>query len=266
MLIQTEEKYVLTIPAEVDKQVLDEFYDDLARLERDGLGEAVIDCSRLEHVASRHIMLLWQAFNTCQELGINVRLTSVTYALTQTLKLLDIYNLFLDDSGRPARKKKIVQNVDTSRQSLDLALRFEASTKGVADALMDFQRYLDGLGLSELSAFEMATVFYEIATNIRLHANLKTDDRVEFSAILKEDRILIKLADPGTAFDPTQVQDDYEPGTAMKNRRKNGLGLTLVKRIVDSLAYSRNDDRINELKLGKRIKRKGGGNDTATSA
>jgi anti-sigma regulatory factor (Ser/Thr protein kinase)/anti-anti-sigma regulatory factor len=258
MLTQTEEKYVLTIPADVDKRVLDEFYDDLARLERDGLKEAVIDCSSLEHVASRHIMLLWQAFNTCQELGINVRLTSVTYALTQALKLLDIYNLFLDDSGQLARKKKIVKSVDADLQSLDLALRFEASTKGVADALMDFQRYLDGLGLSELSAFEMATVFYEIATNIRLHANLKTDDRVEFSALLKEDRVYIKFTDPGAAFDPTSVRDDYNPGTALKNHKKSGLGLTLVKRIVDSLTYARNDNRINELKLEKRIKIKGG--------
>ncbi len=266
MLTQTEEKYVLTIPADVDKQVLDEFYDDLARLERDGLREAVIDCSRLEHVASRHIMLLWQAFNTCQELGINVRLTSVTYALTQALKLLDIYNLFLDGSDQPTRRKNFVKDVDTAKRPLDLALKFEASTRGVSDALTDFQRYLDGLGLSELSAFEMATVFYEIATNIRLHANLKIRERVEFSAVLKEDRIYVKFADPGKPFDPTQVRDDYTPGTALKNRWRRGLGLTLVKRIVDSLSYARIDKCINELRLEKRIKMEGGSNDTATCA
>ena len=121
----------------------------------------------------------------------------------------------------------------------------------------EFQRYLDDLGLSELSAFEMATVFYEIATNIRLHAELKAGDSVEFSSVLKEERIHLRFADPGKPFDPLWALDNYDPETALKKRWKHGLGLTLVKRIVDSLTYTRYKSRLNVVKLEKRVSRKG---------
>ena len=65
---------------------------------------------------------------------------------------------------------------------------------------------------------------------------------MEIDAHIREDRFEFILSDSGIPFDPTSAADpDLEPDVAQ--RPVGGLGIYLVKRIMDEVTYSRTDGK-----------------------
>ena len=69
---------------------------------------------------------------------------------------------------------------------------------------------------------------------------------------LSPDRLSVTLTDDGTPFDPFGAA---APDTALsvEERRIGGLGIHLVRRMMDEVSYHRRDDR-NVVVLGKRLR------------
>jgi anti-sigma regulatory factor (Ser/Thr protein kinase) len=110
---------------------------------------------------------------------------------------------------------------------------------------------LEGLGCGERDRFRIDLVLTEIVTNIIDSAFPDGGAHtIEVSLRSEGELISIEVVDRGVAFDPVAAKpaalalrlEDASPG---------GLGLRIVQRYSDSLAYERDGER-NRLTLGFR--------------
>lgn len=92
----------------------------------------------------------------------------------------------------------------------------------------------------------------EAVTNVILYAYPEgTDGLVDLEAILRDDSIEFILSDSGKAFDPTATPDaDITLG--VEERQIGGLGIFLVRQIMDCVLYKRENGR-NILSMTKNI-------------
>ncbi len=75
---------------------------------------------------------------------------------------------------------------------------------------------------------------------------------VTVEAELLADRVRVTLTDDGRPFDPFAVAAP-DTGLPLDERRIGGLGIHLVRRMMDEVSYHRRDDR-NVVVLGKRLR------------
>lgn len=74
---------------------------------------------------------------------------------------------------------------------------------------------------------------------------------------LTPDRLTVTIRDKGAGFDP-RVVPDVNVNEHVKAGRKNGLGVFLIRRIMDEVNYAFRDNSENELQLIKYIDEGGG--------
>lgn len=124
--------------------------------------------------------------------------------------------------------------------------------------------------LARLAPFidEVAEAF-DIAPDITFQLNLALDEALansvdyaypagtEGSVILEadktEDVIIFRLIDEGAEFDPTQGGNDVDTTLSAENRPIGGLGIFLIKQMMDEMIYERKENK-NILTLKKQIK------------
>lgn len=242
------------IPADCDQSALEGFFRELNALVREGQTEISIDCSLLEHTSSSHINALWEALTRCEQAGVRMRLSSVGYGLERVLKVLDLCDLFVIDRGsREAAPPGRPVSLGTTPPDA-LKMEFEPSMDGLADGLLRFHDFLNKLSVTEVCAFDLETVFYEVATNICRHGGLEQDSTISFSASLAGQHLCLRFTDAGGPFDPTGSSLDFNPREAIRNGQRHGIGLTMIKRLVDSISYEWIDDDLNVVTLRKKLR------------
>ena len=75
---------------------------------------------------------------------------------------------------------------------------------------------------------------------------------VELTAKVSEGVLTLVIKDHGTPYDPTQ-RADVDVDAALDERQIGGLGIHLVKTIMDTMHYERTADGYNVLTLTKKI-------------
>ena len=113
------------------------------------------------------------------------------------------------------------------------------------------QGIAEDTGLPHPVAMNLNLALEEAVSNVMLYAYpAGTEGRVDLDAVLRKDRIDFTLSDSGVPFDPTAAA---EPDLAadVKDRPVGGLGIYLVKRIMDHVSYARKGDK-NILKMTKK--------------
>lgn len=117
-------------------------------------------------------------------------------------------------------------------------------------------QFLDDLAmqwnLSATTAMTLNLVLEEAFTNVVQYAY--TDDlphEIGLRFTKQENTIAIELSDDGTPYDPTQKED---PDTTLSasERAIGGLGIFLIRQMMDSVHYERKDGK-NHLYMQKRI-------------
>ncbi|MFO1257234.1 MAG: ATP-binding protein [Gammaproteobacteria bacterium] len=92
----------------------------------------------------------------------------------------------------------------------------------------------------------------EIVTNIVTHAYKdKEEHTVYLESKLENGFITIEFRDDGVAFDPTK-RSGPDTTLSIEDRDIGGLGLHLVKKLMDKMEYAREGD-YNVLKITKKI-------------
>ena len=76
-----------------------------------------------------------------------------------------------------------------------------------------------------------------------------TQGKVDISASVEGDDVIFVISDSGTAFDPT-AKADVDVNQEVEDRPIGGLGIHLVRKIMDSVKYERIDGK-NILTLQK---------------
>ena len=93
----------------------------------------------------------------------------------------------------------------------------------------------------------------EILTNVALYAYKPGTGNIDIDYELDETAHLLTIiiSDAGKAFDPL-AKEDPDITLAPKDRQIGGLGIFIVKQVMDEVTYQRVDDK-NVLTLKKKI-------------
>lgn len=106
------------------------------------------------------------------------------------------------------------------------------------------------LGLSPELVFNLNLVLEEAVSNIILYAYPKGEhENISLTAKKTENQLLFVLTDTGKEFDPT-LMPDADVNLAAEDRQIGGLGIFLIRQIMNEVEYQRIDGR-NVLTLGK---------------
>ena len=110
--------------------------------------------------------------------------------------------------------------------------------KGVRDFI---RTSLKNHGVSELEISEMVLALDEMCSNLMIHAHrCNPDDLFELHIFIDENNpVVFEIVDDGTVFD---INDFSEPSldNIVHEKRKGGLGIRLVKSIMDKVEYQSN--------------------------
>lgn len=74
---------------------------------------------------------------------------------------------------------------------------------------------------------------------------------VDIDALVTDDELKFVISDKGTPFDPTQ-QAEVDTSLSAEERTIGGLGIHLIRQIMDTIHYEHTDDR-NMLTLSKKL-------------
>ncbi len=254
MSIETTVHCSIFMPPECDEAVLDGFFLELDTLLEEGVEGIDIDCSLLGHTRSGHINALWDALTRCEEAGVRMRLTSVEYGLERLLKVLDLYPLFtLEPSERKPQSERGPLRGGATKQTA-FSAEFDPNMDDISNTFIRFHDFLKKLQVSEMHIFDLETVFYEVSTNILRHGGLSPLSSIRFSAALDGQGLELRFVDEGKAFDPTGSTRHFDHHEAIRREERHGLGITMIRRLVDQISYERADGIRNVVIIRKQVK------------
>ena len=108
-------------------------------------------------------------------------------------------------------------------------------------------------GISEIQISEMVLALDEMCSNLMIHAHhCNPDDLFELSiAVKQDDPVVFEIVDDGTVFDINQFNEPTIDNI-VHEKRKGGLGIRLVKSIMDAVEYQKRNGQ-NVCRLTKRV-------------
>ena len=110
--------------------------------------------------------------------------------------------------------------------------------------LADFvQSVVEGSKLGQDVIMSINLALEEAVTNVVLYAYSKgTRGEIELEAIVRDDEMEFILIDSGKPFDPTAAPD-ADTTLGVEDRKIGGLGIFLVRNIMDNVRYERQDGK-----------------------
>ena len=113
---------------------------------------------------------------------------------------------------------------------------FRREIEAIGEVFAFLETFADGQEIDEKTAFCINLAVEELFTNMVRH-NEGGGDRITLSVERRNDRVHLELVDFDVEpFDPDTAEvPPVESG--IENRRPGGLGIYLVKKIVDDLNY-----------------------------
>ncbi len=132
----------------------------------------------------------------------------------------------------------------------------ELTIKNDIEELNRLALFIEELG--ERRGFDMALVMNlnialeEVVSNIILYAySQRADEEIVIRCSEVDNSLIFTIFDSGVAFDPTQV-DEADVTLSAEERRIGGLGIFLVRQIMDEVKYERVESE-NILIITKKI-------------
>ncbi len=109
------------------------------------------------------------------------------------------------------------------------------------------------LGLDMSLTMSLNLALEEAVTNVILYAYPEgTEGFVQIDAVWDQQQLTFIIKDSGIAFDPT-LKEDADITLSAEEREIGGLGIFMVRQLMDSVSYERKDGRHNVLTLTKKI-------------
>lgn len=99
------------------------------------------------------------------------------------------------------------------------------------------QQWPDGL------VFQIKLVLEELAMNVINYGNPGGTEPIEIALATEGDNVIVKIADFGQPFDPLRDAPTPDLSLSVEERPVGGLGLYLVKTMMDEIHYRWKDGR-----------------------
>jgi serine/threonine-protein kinase RsbW len=107
---------------------------------------------------------------------------------------------------------------------------------------------------AELTKLELAVD--EACANVIEHAYGSDNTReVTVKAILDSEAVQIEIVDTGRCFDPANVEQ-VNLDQLISQRKSGGLGMRLIRSLMDEVQYQIVPGQKNELRMVKKLKKK----------
>jgi anti-sigma regulatory factor (Ser/Thr protein kinase) len=106
--------------------------------------------------------------------------------------------------------------------------------------------------ISPKPLFQINLALEELVTNIINYGYDNNQHTIVLSFVLVENVVTIQVQDKGKEFNPLTLPEP-DTGAPAEKRQIGGLGIHLVKTLMDSIAYERKNDT-NILTIEKKIK------------
>jgi len=122
--------------------------------------------------------------------------------------------------------------------------------KGVRDFI---RNTLKDHGVPDLQISELVLALDEMCSNLMIHSHqCNPDELFEINIILKKgEPVIFEIIDDGKTFDINQFSEP-DLGNLVHEKRKGGLGIRLVKSIMDKIEYQKRSGK-NVCRLIKKI-------------
>ena len=141
-----------------------------------------------------------------------------------------------------AIEKTFTLQVPSSTENLALIREFVATIGAQA-------------GLAEIEIANLELAVDEACANVIEHAyGHDATKEVTVSANFDGDSITFVIVDAGKGFDPAQINQE-ELESLIAKRKDGGLGMRLIKTLMDEVQYEIGPGQKNELRMTKRIRK-----------
>lgn len=128
----------------------------------------------------------------------------------------------------------------------DFSHTLRGGRTGLPELLDALERHLDEAGVPLAAASAVMIAADEVLSNVIDHGGAGV---VEVTAGATGGRVSVEVADDGAAFDPTAAATP-DTDLDVDDRAVGGLGVHLVRRLMDEVAYAREDGR-NRLRFSR---------------
>jgi serine/threonine-protein kinase RsbW len=130
-----------------------------------------------------------------------------------------------------------------------LDAQLDAQAPDIGELVNRLQVFFDAHGLPSRLFQSFAMAFDEVISNIAAYGSAQDPIRVHVTITV--DEVRVEVIDDGVAFDPLQLPDP-DVTSSVDDRAIGGLGVFLVRKMMDDVAYERRE-RFNCLMFRKRI-------------
>lgn len=132
-----------------------------------------------------------------------------------------------------------------------------ASPSDLADIRCFVKETAQELGLDEASIYALELAVDEACTNVMRHAYKAQEGRIEIQIQTVEDWVEVVIRDWGEPFDPESIPPP-DLDAPLEQRPLGGIGLFLMRQLMDRVDFQFSDVEGNTLTMAKRYT---GGND-----
>ncbi len=109
-------------------------------------------------------------------------------------------------------------------------------------------------GLNEHQVFEVQMAIDEACTNSMKHAyEGREDGEVSVCCYVEDDDFVVRVTDSGKPFDPTAIPPP-DLSSPLEDRQEGGLGLFLMRELMDSVEFHAGPGVGNQVIMRKRRK------------
>jgi serine/threonine-protein kinase RsbW len=140
---------------------------------------------------------------------------------------------------------------DVSPSSSTQTRTFPGQFNSLAKISEFVTRAAGAVGLSEDAVYAVEMAVDEACTNIIAHAyGGEGRGDIECTCQINGDKLTVTLRDRGGPFDPSRVPEP-DVDAALQDRREGGLGLYLIRRLMDEVHFEFTPDSGNILTMVK---------------
>ena len=169
-------------------------------------------------------------------------------------QLNDLPPRFIVD-GMRQEVERFVGNADQSDDLTMLVIRYEQPSLVMRNDIQQIPtlaEWIEGLNVPDELSMPINLALEEIVANVMLYAYPDNKSgQVMVESWRADDKICFSISDSGKPFDPTQ-QKEADVTLSAEEREIGGLGIHLVRQLMDEIRYERKDEK-NVLILSKKL-------------
>jgi serine/threonine-protein kinase RsbW len=131
-------------------------------------------------------------------------------------------------------------------------LRIEAELSNLSAIRRFVEEKATGLGVDPDGVSDMLLAVNEAGSNVILHGYQGQPGTIEIELSRRGESLVVRLRDQASPFDPTSVPPP-DVTLPLEQRPYGGMGIHLIRQLMDEVTYRVTPQGGNELTLVKRI-------------